>query len=85
MSKTLKYTWNLYFVLTSYGPNAIFLYTNKRHILQYDINDIIYCEHVLRRKNMKRKIAAVALCAVVVSSMVAPAVSVKAADKENLL
>lgn len=34
---------------------------------------------------MKRKIAAVALCAVVVSSMVAPAVSVKAADKENLL
>lgn len=34
---------------------------------------------------MKRKIAAVALCAVMVSSMVAPAVSVKAADKENLL
>ena len=61
------------------------LYTNKRHTLQYDINDIIYCEHVLRRKNMKRKIAAVALCAAVVSSMVAPAVSVKAADKENLL
>ena len=24
MSKTLKYTWDLYFVLTSYGPNAIF-------------------------------------------------------------
>lgn len=61
------------------------LYTNKRHTLQYDINDIIYCEHVLRRKNMKRKIAAVALCAVMVSSMVAPTVSVKAADKENLL
>ena len=34
---------------------------------------------------MKRKIAAVALCAVVVSSMVAPAVSVKAADKEKLI
>ena len=61
------------------------LYINKRHTLQYDINDITYCGHVLRRKNMKRKIAVVALCAVVVSSMVAPAVSVKAADKENLL
>ena len=61
------------------------LYINKRHTLQYDINDIIYCRHVLRRKNMKRKIAAVALCAVMVSSMVAPAVSVKAADKEKLI
>lgn len=34
---------------------------------------------------MKRKIAAVALCAVMVSSMVAPTVSVKAADKEKLI
>ena len=61
------------------------LYINKRHTLQYNINDITYCRHVLRRKNMKRKIAAVALCAVMVSSMVAPAVSVKAADKEKLI
>ena len=61
------------------------LYINKRHTLQYNINDITYCRPVLRRKNMKRKIAAVALCAVMVSSMVAPAVSVKAADKEKLI
>lgn len=50
MSKILKCTWNPYFVLTSYGLNADILYINKRHTLQYDINDITYCKTCIKEE-----------------------------------